>query len=136
MKYMVKSFCYHIFGGAVVSRNYNRYMRFISVLLIVIIAFKTVDFALSEITDIWAYKDVGEVAGGTSWTVVYEKLENGDALTEKDYDIIFAETGLGKPAVESFSEAEKFEKVKEYSEYYLADKDYKCVREGVFACHE
>ena len=136
MKYMVKLFYYHIFGGAVVSRKYNRYMRFISVLLIVVVAFKTVDFTLSEITDIWAYEDACEVSSGTSWAIVYKKLENGEELTEKDYDIILAETGLGKPAVESFSEEEKFEKVKEYSEYYLADKDYKCVREGVFACHE
>ena len=136
MKYMVKLFYYHIFGGAVVSRNYNRYMRFVSVLLIVVVAFKTVDFTLSEITDIWAYEDAREVSSGTSWAIVYKKLENGEELTDKDYDIILAETGLGKPAVESFSEEEKFEKVKEYSEYYLADKDYKCVREGVFACHE
>ena len=136
MKYMVKLFYYHIFGGAVVSRKYNRYMRFVSVLLIVVVAFKTVDFTLSEITDIWAYEDACETLSGTSWAIVYKKLENGEELTEKDYDIILTETGLGKPAVESFSEEEKFEKVKEYSEYYLADKDYKCVREGVFACHE
>ena len=136
MKYMVKLSYYHIFGGAVVNRKYNRYMRFVSVLLIVVVAFKTVDFTLSEITDIWAYEDACETLSGTSWAIVYKKLENGEELTEKDYDIILAETGLGKPAVESFSEEEKFEKVKEYSEYYLADKDYKCVREGVFACHE
>ncbi len=118
------------------NRNYNRYMRLVSVLLIVLIAFKTMDFTLSEITDIWAYEDVGEVAGGTSWAVVYKKLEQGEDLTEKDYDIIFSETGLGKCAVEGFSRNERFEKIKQYSEYYLADKDFKCVREGVFACHE
>ena len=118
------------------NRNYNRYMRFISVFLIVLIAFKTVDFTLSEITDIWAYEDVGEVAGGTSWAVVCKKLEQGEDLTEKEYDIIFSETGLGKSAVESFPKNERFEKIKQYREYYLADKDFKCVREGVFACHE
>ena len=118
------------------NRNYNRYMRLVSVLLIVLIAFKTIDFTLSEITDIWAYDDVGEVAGGTSWAVVCKKLEQGEDLTEKDYDIIFLKTGLGKCAVEGFSKNERFEKIKQYSEYYLADKDFKCVREGVFACHE
>lgn len=123
-------------GGAIVNRNYNKYMRIISVLLIIIVAFKTIDFALSEITDIWAYEDVGEVAGGTSWAVVYEKLENNQALSDKDYHIIFTETGLGRPAVESFSAEERFEKIEEYYEYYNADKDFKCVREGVFACHE
>lgn len=115
------------------SRKYNRYMRFISVLLIVIVAFKTVDFTLSEITDIWAYEDVGQ-SSGTDWAVVYEKLENGDTLTEKDYDLIFSQTGLGKPAVDVL--IDNPEKIEEYREYYLADKDYSCVREGVFACHE
>lgn len=108
-------------------------MRFISVLLIVIVAFKTVDFTLSEITDIWAYEDVGQ-SSGTDWAVVYEKLENGDTLTEKDYDLIFSQTGLGKPAVDVLTDNP--EKIEEYRDYYLADKDYSCVREGVFACHE
>ncbi len=108
-------------------------MRVISVLLIVLVAFKTVDFALSEITDIWAYEDVEEISV-TEWSAVYEKLENGDSLTEKDYDLIFSQTGLGKSAVETFTENP--EKIQEYRDYYLDDKDYKCVREGVFACHE
>ena len=108
-------------------------MRFISVFLIVLVVFKTVDFALSEITDIWAYEDVEEISV-TEWSAVYDKLENGDSLTEKDYDLIFSQTGLGKPAVDYF--ADNPEKIEEYREYYLADKDYKCVREGVFACHE
>ena len=114
------------------SRKYNRYMRFISVLLIVLVAFKTVDFTLSEITDIWAYEDVGQ-SSGTGWTVVYEKLENGDTLTEKDYDLIFSQTGLGKPAVDVLTDNP--EKIDEYREYYLADKDYSCVREGVCSLH-
>lgn len=108
-------------------------MRFISVLLIVLVAFKTIDFALSEITDIWAYDDAEEISI-TEWSAVYDKLENGDSLTEKDYDLIFSQTGLGKPSVDFL--IENPEKIQEYYEYYLADKDYKCVREGVFACHE
>ncbi len=118
------------------NKKQNKYMRFISILLIIIVAFKTIDFALSEITDIWAYEDVGEVTSGTSWAVVCKKLEAEEDLTEKDYDIIFSQTGLGKPAVESFSKDERFKKIEEYEEYYLADKDFACVREGVFACHE
>lgn len=108
-------------------------MRFISVLLIALVVFKTVDFALSEITDIWAYDDAEEISI-TEWSAVYDKLENGDSLTEKDYDLIFSQTGLGKPSVDFL--IENPEKIEEYREYYLADKDYKCVREGVFACHE
>ncbi len=115
------------------NRKYNRYMRFISVLLIVLVAFKTVDFALSEITDIWAYEDVEETIV-TEWSTIYKKLENGNDLTEKDYDLIFSQTGLGKPAVDGF--ADNPEEIEEYRDYYLANKDYKCVREGVFACHE
>ena len=115
------------------NRKQNKYMRFISVLLIVLVAFKTVDFTLSEITDIWAYEDVGQ-SSGTGWSVVYEKFKDGQELTEKEYSLIFSQTGLGKPAVDGF--AENPEKIEEYREYYLADKDYSCVREGVFACHE
>lgn len=115
------------------NRKYNRYMRFISVLLIVLVVFKTVDFALSEITDIWAYDDAEEISI-TEWAAVYDKLENGNSLTEKDYDLIFSQTGLGKPSVDFL--IENPEKIQEYYEYYLADKDYKCVHEGVFACHE
>lgn len=111
----------------------NTFMRVFSVFLIVLVAFKTVDFALSEITDIWAYEDVEEISV-TEWSAVYDKLENGDSLTEKDYDLIFSQTGLGKPSVDFL--IENPEKIHEYREYYLADKDYKCVREGVFACHE
>lgn len=111
----------------------NTFMRVISVLLIVLVVFKTVDFALSEITDIWAYDDAEEISI-TEWSAVYDKLENGDSLTEKDYDLIFSQTGLGKPSVDFL--IENPEKIQEYYEYYLADKDYKCVREGVFACHE
>ncbi len=118
------------------NKKQNKYMRFISILLIIVVAFKTVDFTLSEITDMWAYKDVGEVAGGTSWAVVCKKLEEGKALDEKDYGVIFSKTGLGKPAVEGFSKDERLEKIEEYSDYYNADKDFACVREGVFACHE
>lgn len=115
------------------NKKNNKFMRFISVLLIVLVAFKTVDFTLSEITDVWAYEDVGQ-SSGTGWSVVYEKFKDGQELTEKEYDLIFSQTGLGKPAVDGFAENPK--KIEEYREYYLADKDYKCVREGVFACHE
>ncbi len=111
----------------------NTFMRVVSVFLIVLVVFKTVDFALSEITDIWAYDDAEEISI-TEWAAVYDKLENGDSLTEKDYDLIFSQTGLGKPSVDFL--IENPEKIHEYREYYLADKDYKCVREGVFACHE
>lgn len=117
------------------NRNYNRYMRFISVLLIVLVAFKTVDFTLSEITDIWAYEDAVAVSN-EEWNTVYGKIESGNTLSEKDYGLIFSQTGLGKPAVEGFINTGEYEKIKEYYEYYVADKDYKCVREGVFACHE
>lgn len=115
------------------NKKHNRYMRFVSIVLIVMVAFKTVDFALSEITDIWAYEDVPQ-ANDTGWAKVYEKLQSGDSLTEQEYDLIFTQTGLGKPAVDALSEYP--EKIEEYREYYLADKDYSCVREGVFACHE
>lgn len=115
------------------NKKHNKFLRFVSVLLIVIVAFNTLDFALSEIADINAYKDPPQVSG-TGWEKVYEKLENQEGLTEKEYAFIFSETGLGKSAVDSLGGNP--EKIREYRQYYLADKDYGCVRNGVFACHE
>lgn len=115
------------------NKKYNTLFRVVAVLLIVIAAFKTVDFALSEIADINAYKDVIN-ADSKVWAEVYKKIENHERLTEKDYSLIFCQTGLGMPAVDFL--IENPEKINEYRDYYLEDKDFKCLREGVFACHE
>lgn len=115
------------------NKKNNKFMRIVSIILIVTIAFETVNFALSEITDIWAYEDAVSVSE-TEWSAVYEKISNKEELIQSDYDLIFSQTGLGKSAVDVYSDTP--EMIELYRRYYLTDKDYSCVREGVFACHE
>lgn len=104
------------------------------VILAVLIVFFSTDFILSEITDIWAYEDA--TGNDTEWNKIAEKIKNGAELTGDDYDEIFSQSGLGKPAVDKFLSEERFDKIEEYRDYYLMDKDYYCYRKGVFACHE
>ncbi len=104
------------------------------VILAVLIAFFSIDFILSEITDMWAYEDA--TGNDTEWNKIAEKIKNGAELTGDDYDEIFSQSGLGKPAVDKFLSEERFYKIEEYRDYYLMDKDYYCYRKGVFACHE
>lgn len=112
----------------------NKLCRVIMVILAVLIVFFSTDFILSEITDIWAYEDA--TGNDTEWNKIAEKIKNGAELTGDDYDEIFSQSGLGKPAVDKFLSEKRFDKIEEYRDYYLMDKDYYCYRKGVFACHE
>ena len=112
----------------------NKAFKVISVILAVLIIFNTVDFILSEITDIWAYEDA--TGNDVVWNEIVKKFEDNIQLTDEDYDEIFSQSGLGKPAVEKLLADGDFEKINEYRDYYLTDKDYYCYRKGVFACHE
>lgn len=116
------------------KKKHNRIFRIICIVLIAVVAFKTVDFALSEITDQWAYEDA--VSDEAAWTVVYEKILNDKVLTEDDYEVIFSQSGLGKPAVDALITKHQKYKIEQYHDYYVMDKDYYCYRKGVFACHE
>ena len=104
------------------------------IILGALIVFFSADFILSEITDVWAYKNV--TGNDTEWNKITEKFENNTELTEEDYEEIFLQSGLGKPAVDKLLADGRVDKVDEYRDYYLADKDYYCYRKGVFACHE
>ncbi len=112
----------------------NKAFKVISVILAVLIIFNTVDFILSEITDIWAYEDA--TGNDVVWNEIAKKIADNIQLTDEDYDEIFSQSGLGKPAVEKLLADGDFEKINEYRDYYLTDKDYYCYRKGVFACHE
>mgnify|MGYP003293658798 CR=1 FL=1 len=112
----------------------NKAFKVISVILAVLIIFNTVDFILSEITDIWAYEDA--TGNDVVWNEIVKKFEDNIQLTDEDYDEIFSQSGLGKPAVEKLLADGNFEKINDYRDYYLTDKDYYCYRKGVFACHE
>ena len=106
----------------------------ITVVLAVLIVFYSTDFVLSEITDKWAYMDAQ--GDDEKWLQITEKIENDIALTDVDYEEIFCQSGLGKPAVDKLLSDGRLDKIEEYREYYLMDKDYYCYRKGIFACHE
>ena len=117
------------------NKRINKLCRVIMVILAVLIVFFSTDYILSEITDIWAYKD-SDNRNDYEWTMLEEKFINGEELTEDDYEEIFLQSGLGKPAVDSLLSEGRPDKINEYREYYLMDKDFYCYRKGVFACHE
>lgn len=116
------------------NKRLNKLCRVIMIILASLIVFFSIDFISSEITDMWAYEDaVGDEA---EWNKISEKFENGTELTDEDYDEIFSQSGLGKPAVDKLLLEGEVDKIEEYRDYYLMDKEYYCYRKGVFACHE
>ncbi len=116
------------------NRIFYKICRVVTIVLAVLIVFFSTDFLLSEITDKWAYKDA--VGDDAKWTEITEKIENSIQLTESDYEEIFRQSGLGKPAVNALLSDGRLDKINEYRDYYLQDKEYYCYRKGVFACHE
>lgn len=105
------------------------------ILLVALTVFRTVDFALSELTDKIAYRDAVPVSQ-QEWETVYSKAVSGEKLADGDYELILSQTGLGKPALDKLIAEGDFQRIEDYREYYLKDKDYICYREGIFACHE
>lgn len=116
------------------KRIFYKICRVITVVLAVLIVFLSADFILSEITDKWAYKDA--IGDDKKWVRITEKFENNISLTKEDYDEIFVQSGLGKSAADKFLTEGRPDKISEYRDYYLNDKDFYCYRKGVFACHE
>jgi uncharacterized protein YycO len=117
------------------SKKINKLFRVIMVTLGALIVFFSADFILSEITDMWAYKD-SDNRNDFRWLKLEDKFESGYELTTEDYEEIFLQTGLGKPAVDKLLADGRPDKINEYRDYYLMDKEYYCYRKGVFACHE
>lgn len=115
-------------------KRQKRFMRIISIILIICIAFKLFDFVASEITDKYAYADA--TGDSAQWAEVYAKILVGETLTDEDYEIIFEQSGLGKPAVDTLIEENRTSDFETYRNYYLKDKDYTCVRTAIFAKHE
>ena len=116
------------------NRIFYKICRVITVVLAVLIVFFSADFILSEITDKKAYEDA--VRNDEKWTEIINKIENNISLTESDYEEIFIQSGLGKPAVDKLLTDDRFDEIEGYRDYYISDKDYYCYRKGVFACHE
>ncbi len=116
------------------SKRQKKLTKTISIILIICIAFLSFDFVASEITDIYAYENA-EV-NTAEWTVVNQKLLLNEQLTDEDYEIIFEQSGLGKPAVDNLVTENRISDIEKYRDYYLKDKDFTCVRTAIFAKHE
>ncbi|MBR5246083.1 MAG: hypothetical protein IKV25_01775 [Clostridia bacterium] len=116
------------------NKRKNKRFRVVCIILVVLLAFRMVDFGLSEWTDLIAYKDA--VRDDTKWEKIVEKINGNSQFTTEDYEVVLSQTGLGKPAFDSLVSQGRTDKIEEYREYFLMDKDYYCYREGVFACHE
>lgn len=112
----------------------RRLRKFIVIVLVSVISFNLLDFSLSEITDTRAYKDA--IRDDAQWEEIMDKIEKEIELTDEDYENIFLQSGLGRPAVDNLSIGGNTGKLNYYREYYVSDKDYYCYRKGVFACHE
>ncbi len=116
------------------NKSKNKGFRVVCIILVCLLAFRLVDFGLSEWTDIFAYEDA--VRDDAKWGNVLEKTVKNETLTTEEYEFILSQTGLGKSAFSELISQGEIEKIEKYREYFLKDKDYYCYREGVFACHE
>lgn len=117
--------------------NYKRQKKItkiIFVILIICMVFTVFDFIASEITDKYAYEDAS--VNTTEWTSVYAKLIINETLTDEDYETIFEQSGLGKPAVDALIGENRISDIGYYRDYYLKDKAFTCVRTAIFAKHE
>lgn len=108
--------------------------KIISAILIICIVFLSFDFVATEITDKFAYKDAN--VNVAEWDLVNQKLLTNEQLTDEDYEIIFEQSGLGKPAVDNLIAENRISDIEKYRNYYLKDKDFTCVRTAIFAKHD
>lgn len=116
------------------NKEKNKGFRVVCIILVALLVFRLVDFGLSEWTDLIAYEDA--VRDDAKWEKIAEKINNNIFLTTEDYEIVMSQTGLGKSAFDSLIFQGRMDKIEDYREYYLLDKEFYCYREGVFACHE
>ena len=116
------------------NKGKNKGFRVVCIILVALLVFRLVDFGLSEWTDLIAYEDA--VRDDAKWEKIIEKINNNVFLTTEDYEIVMSQTGLGKSAFDSLVFQGRMDKIEDYREYFLLDKEFYCYREGVFACHE
>lgn len=116
------------------NKGKNKGFRVVCIILVALLVFRLVDFGLSEWTDLIAYEDA--VRDDAKWEKIAEKINNNIFLTTEDYEIVMSQTGLGKSAFDSLIFQGRMDKIEDYREYFLLDKEFYCYREGVFACHE
>lgn len=117
------------------TRRKSPLRKFISRLVLIAIIFVGSNFLLSEIADWSAYREPIQL-DQTEWNAIMNKISHKESLSDSDYENIYTQTGLGKPAVKKLIRTNQRNKVQEYYNYYKQEKSFECVREGVFAYHE
>ncbi len=115
-------------------KTQKKIRKIISVILIICIVFLSFDFVATEITDIYAYEDA--VVDTAEWDLAYNKILADEQLSDEDYEIIFEQSGLGKPAIDNLIAKNRISDIEYYRDYYLKDKDFTCVRTAIFAKHD
>lgn len=116
-------------------KRFYKISKVICIILLVVVGFETANFTASEIADTSAYENISS-KNDEEWEKVYNRIVSNETLDDADYDFIFSETGLGRPAVDKLKEQKSFYDFVIYRDYYTSEKSFECVREGVFACHE
>ena len=113
----------------------SRIQQVIFRLLAIVLVFMVVNWTLSAIADLTAYREPVAV-NSEEWKLITNKMRSGVPLTEGEYETVYSQTGLGKPALEKLILSGKYEEIEMYYDYYMQNKDYECNRKGVFAYHE
>ena len=116
------------------NKGKSKCFRVVCIVLAVLLVFSFVDFGLSEWTDTMAYEDA--VRDDAKWEIIVEKVNKNETLSTEDYKIVLSQTGLGKSAFDTLVSKGRTDKIEEYRDYFLKDKEFYCYREGIFACHE
>lgn len=90
---------------------------------------------LSEVADWTAYREPVAV-DKIEWNAISQKIQKGITLSDGEYQTVFTQTGLGKPAINKLMRSRNFAEIDKYYNYYMQNKDFECYREGLFAYHE
>ena len=113
------------------SRIQNIIFKTIAFVIVVLVA----NIVLSEVADWTAYREPVSV-DKTEWNAISQKIQNGITLSDGEYQTVFTQTGLGKPALNKLMRSRNYSEIEKYYNYYMQNKDFECYREGLFAYHE
>ena len=113
------------------GRIQNIIFKIIAFVLIALVS----NVVLSEVADWTAYREPVAV-DKTEWNAISQKIQKGITLSDGEYQTVFTQTGLGKPALNKLIRSRNFAEIDKYYNYYMQNKDFECYREGLFAYHE
>ena len=121
-----------VFWKRIDSVRKKAFFKALALTLTVVAVIFSADFALSEIADISAYENTPKCSEA-EWNGLLDRAQNG-RLDSEAYSLIFNQTGLGSAADSVIEKG--VDGLNTYRDYFTAEKDYICHREGIFAHHE